>query len=1205
MHKKILLAALGCVVITMASRADERLLYYSGFNEGWTTTGSNYDAAPVTQVTDFSNEEFTFSFENVRIVTDGTTVKENTKNPVPDMTVGYLMSNKSEATITLSALQSITRIVYNHAATGDDRGWGMKVSVDGGASWDVVYNTLIVGNARAGVKVEVDVTAKLAELGKQAGDAGVMLQFYNMNTASNAYMADLWIYGEYVSTEPQVSLTTALNIEGAGVITVTPPADSYDINMTVNLMAEANFGYEFANWTDAATGEELSTEASFDLLLDADKSVIANFEMLDLYQITVNTTSRNGKYTISPEPDNGYLPVGTEVTLTAIDTRVATFTGWEDGTTEKVRKLTIAGDTEVTANFVEEDFIVGWDFDPEPADRNGQAAYYYSAAANRGMFRMYLADGTNRAWLNNQRLGKRCVLKWATDIAGDNRYFEATFSTKDYENVKVESAMLMGSYSYYETQTMQYSVDGVEFHDLASVSYGTAEAWYPLNAELPAECNDKETVWIRWISSGNILGSGNDGTGITDVYVFADPIVVYDPVAPAVIATTPAQGSNTASASGTITFTFDKKIVLADGEFPVLLNGETLTPRVVSNSLVFNYSGLDYDTPYTVTLPAGMIVNTSGVATAEDIVLNFTTMSRPVPDKHVFHAIVDGSLAATVPATDEAIGQYKTIWEAIEAAPADRTEPWLIFIKNGYYNDPNGDPKVIAEMNQTNKEFYYTDAASNQTATTATSTPGNILYVYKPYIHLIGQDRDGVVIAQDRVSGGDADAPEKHWYDVSNSATLVVMANDFYAENLTIDNEWWTVNREEGPQALALYVEGDRVTFNNCNIRSYQDTYLSPKTRNRNVGNTAAAGSAVYHYRDRNFFNNCMIEGAVDFIYGGGDVYFDGCTINVVRKSGGYIVAPGHYDDLTDLTGETNCTRWGYVFKNTLITAPGNPLETQVWFGRPWNNSPVTVFIDTECHVNTYEGLWYERMGGIPRLWAVYNMWNADGEPMNTESRATYYDRDGNEYNTTKNFLTDEEAAQYTIENVLSGDGSDHPAVGKWNPLPVIEKAATPAMLEHYFVDNRMHIEWEDDQYAICYVVKIGGQVVGITTDNSFELTYTVPAAPVYGVAAADADPNELSVQSVNEYGALSDAATTQISWPTAVERHEVTGISVFAAGNTVYVRGVGENTDITVYDMSGRVVRSISCDRNVSFYMPDGNYIVKAADRVVKVNVR
>ena len=261
MHKKILLAALGCVVITMASRADERLLYYSGFNEGWTTTGSNYDAAPVTQVTDFSNEEFTFSFENVRIVTDGTTVQENTKNPVPDMTVGYLMSNKSEATITLSALQSITRIVYNHAATGDDRGWGMKVSVDGGASWDVVYNTLIVGNARAGVKVEVDVTAKLAELGKQAGDAGVMLQFYNMNTASNAYMADLWIYGEYVSTEPQVSLTTALNIEGAGVITVTPPADSYDINTTVNLMAEANFGYEFANWTDAVTGEELSTEA--------------------------------------------------------------------------------------------------------------------------------------------------------------------------------------------------------------------------------------------------------------------------------------------------------------------------------------------------------------------------------------------------------------------------------------------------------------------------------------------------------------------------------------------------------------------------------------------------------------------------------------------------------------------------------------------------------------------------------------------------------------------------------------------------------------------------------------------------------------------------------------------------------------------------------------------------------------------------------
>ena len=75
---------------------------------------------------------------------------------------------------------------------------------------------------------------------------------------------------------------------------------------------------------------------------------------------------------------------------------------------------------------------------------------------------------------------------------------------------------------------------------------------------------------------------------------------------------------------------------------------------------------------------------------------------------------------------------------------------------------------------------------------------------------------------------------------MAEGATLVIKSNDFYAENLTIDNEWWTKyegNETRGPQALSLYVEADRVAFNNCRIRSYQDTYLSPKTGNTNTGN--------------------------------------------------------------------------------------------------------------------------------------------------------------------------------------------------------------------------------------------------------------------------------------------------------------------------------------------------------------------------------
>ncbi len=616
-----------------------------------------------------------------------------------------------------------------------------------------------------------------------------------------------------------------------------------------------------------------------------------------------------------------------------------------------------------------------------------------------------------------------------------------------------------------------------------------------------------------------------------------------------------------------------------------------LPPRVVANSLIFNYSGLDYATPYSITLPAGIVTNASGVATTEDITLSFTVMTRPVPEARVYNAIVDQSLAATIPATDEAIGQYKTIWEAVEAAPADRTEPWLIFIKSGYYNDENGDAFVKGEMAKQNKEYYNNNGTQTSTET---STPGNILYIYKPFIHLIGQDKATVTIAQDRVCGSDRNNPDKHWYDVSNGATLVVQANDFYAENITIDNEWWTKNAAEGPQALALYVEGDRVAFNNCDIRSYQDTYLSPKTRNTNNANTQAAGATVRHYRDRNYFKNCMIEGAVDFIYGGGDVYFEGCTLNIVRASGGYIVAPCHYGDLTDVTGESDCTRWGYVFKNTRITAP---VASQVWFGRPWHNSPVTVFIDTECdNVLPYDGIWYETMGAIPELWAVYNIYTSEGEALSTVSREDYYYMENGVKveGKAKNYLTDEEAAQYTLENVLAGDGSDNRAVGKWNPAPMVEKTATPVINSiSVNSENLLAASWTGDEYAICYVVKVGDKVIDITTETTIEHTIDVAS---YG--------KSFSVQSVNEYGALSEAAIEASIYPTALNEEKVANITVFAADGKINVRGITGDVSVIVYDLLGRVVNTIECNRNVSFDMPAGNYVVKVADTVTKIVV-
>ena len=124
-----------------------------------------------------------------------------------------------------------------------------------------------------------------------------------------------------------------------------------------------------------------------------------------------------------------------------------------------------------------------------------------------------------------------------------------------------------------------------------------------------------------------------------------------------------------------------------------------------------------------------------------------------------------------------------------------------------------------------------------------------------------------------------------------------------------------------------------------------------------------------------------FIEGAVDFIYNSGNYYFDACTLNIVRKSGGYIVAPSHSSDV----------EWGYVFVNNTITAPGVPSETEVWLGRPWHNSPKTVWINTVAEVTIPAAGWYETMGGLPVIWAEYNTMDGNGDPVDLSQRRTEY----------------------------------------------------------------------------------------------------------------------------------------------------------------------------------------------------------------------
>ena len=681
------------------------------------------------------------------------------------------------------------------------------------------------------------------------------------------------------------------------------------------------------------------------------------------------------------------------------------------------------------------------------------------------------------------------------------------FSTKGFTAASFSGDMAAKN-AATKSYKAQYSLDGAAFTDITGATWDmTANIMKPVSFDLPAEALGQPLVYVRITGMGdellsstyeftetfdNLKYTAHSESGVGNVYILGTAKVVADDVAPKVSATLPVNNAMGVSASGSITISFDERIQAGNVNGIAMLGDKVLTPTWNTRSVSFNYVALDYGETYTFTMPAGYVQDRSGNA-AEALTLTFTVMEKQKPSARIFDAIVDKSLnlqqGESIAATETMPKQYRYIQDAIDDAPSANAKPYLIYLKEGYYNDPN----------TTFNSSYGTRYTTSQTGTGAPTEqiPGGkstyddcrLVYVNKPNIHIIGQAADKVTIATDRMDGGSSD-PTRVWYHVNAGATLEVQDNatDFFMQGVTLDNENWTIKAMEGPQALCMNITSDRAVFDNVNARSYQDTYKSNGTYNRQ------------------FFNNSTIEGGVDFIYGSGDVWFENCTLNINRKTGGYIVAPNH-------PGET---RWGYVFNNTTITSTytTNPEDCQVYLGRPWHDRPMTVFLHTKMEVKPYDGYWYPTMGGLPKLWAVYDIVDKNGYAMSEKSIEDYYYKSDGETITgkAKNYLTAEEAAQYTVHNVMSGDGTSAGS-GVWNPMEIVEKTSTPVLSQDDGV-----VTWQSDEYAICYVVTVNGKVAAFTTETQ------------YNAGAGD----NVSVQSVNEYGALS-AMSDALDIPTGV----------------------------------------------------------------------
>jgi pectinesterase len=204
--------------------------------------------------------------------------------------------------------------------------------------------------------------------------------------------------------------------------------------------------------------------------------------------------------------------------------------------------------------------------------------------------------------------------------------------------------------------------------------------------------------------------------------------------------------------------------------------------------------------------------------------------------------------------------------------------------------------------------------------------------------------------------------------------TLLVEADDFYAENLTIENSAGPIG-----QAVALHVAGDRCAFRNCRILGNQDTLYTEGLNSR-------------HY-----FVNCYIEGTTDFIFGAATVLFDDCII--FCKANSYITAAS--------TPEGK--KYGYVFLNCKITAMEG--VQKVYLGRPWRDFARVTYIRCELGTFIVPSGWSNWAGTTRDKTAFFAEFENRGPGSDISQRVEWSHQ-----------LTKEEAGEYTLTKILSPD---------------------------------------------------------------------------------------------------------------------------------------------------------------------------------------
>ncbi|XP_058084590.1 putative pectinesterase 63 [Magnolia sinica] len=257
-------------------------------------------------------------------------------------------------------------------------------------------------------------------------------------------------------------------------------------------------------------------------------------------------------------------------------------------------------------------------------------------------------------------------------------------------------------------------------------------------------------------------------------------------------------------------------------------------------------------------------------------------------------------------------GDFKTVTDAVKSIPAGNSHRTIIKIGPGVYKE-----KVLVDRS-------------------------------RPFITFYGEPDAIPTITFDGTAAK---------YGTIYSATVAVESHFFMAVNIIFENTApEPAPGAQGGQAVAMRISGDKAAFYNCKFYGYQDTLCD------DIG--------------RHFFQDCFIQGTVDFIFGNGRSIYKNCELHSVGKGAIAITAQAR-NSVADKSG--------FSFLHCKVTGTGN-----VYLSRAWKQSSRVVFAYSYLD-NLVNPKGWDDKGYLDRHQTVfYGEYKCMGPGSSTSQRASF-----------------------------------------------------------------------------------------------------------------------------------------------------------------------------------------------------------------------